>query len=58
MRRILVERAHARRTLKQGSVGPAVTFDDGLLIAPAAGPDRVALDDAFKDLGRGRHFGE
>jgi RNA polymerase sigma factor (TIGR02999 family) len=50
MRRILVERARARRTLKRGSGGPAVTFDEGLLIGPAAGPDLVALDDALKDL--------
>ena len=50
MRRILVERARARRTLKRGSAGPAVTFDEGLLISPAGGPDLVALDDALKDL--------
>jgi len=50
MRRILVERARARRTLKRGSGGPAVTLDEGLLITPAAGPDLVALDDALKDL--------
>jgi len=27
-----------RRTLKRGSGGPAVTLDEGLLMAPAAGP--------------------
>jgi RNA polymerase sigma-70 factor (ECF subfamily) len=37
MRRILVERARTRRTLKRGSGGPAVTFDEGLLIAGGAG---------------------
>jgi RNA polymerase sigma factor (TIGR02999 family) len=50
MRRILVERARARRTLKRGSAGPAVALDEGLVIAPTAGPDLVALDDALKDL--------
>ena len=56
MRRILVERARARRTLKRSNDGPAVTFDERLLMVPEAGPDLVALDDALKDLGRGRYL--
>lgn len=50
MRRILVERARSRHTIKRGSGGAAVSLDEGLLMSPAPGPDLVALDDALKDL--------
>jgi len=50
MRRILVERARSRRTIKRGSDAPPVVLDEGLLMSPSPGPDLVALDDALQAL--------
>jgi RNA polymerase sigma factor (TIGR02999 family) len=53
MRRLLVERARARRASKRGGPQVQVTLDDALLAGPADGPDTVdliALDTALKRL--------
>lgn len=50
MRRILVERARARRALKRGG-GPArVTLDEGLLAHTGRPIDVIALDEALQRL--------
>jgi RNA polymerase sigma factor (TIGR02999 family) len=53
MRRLLVERARARRAAKRGGGQVLVTYDEGLLQAPA-GPalDLIALDAALTRLTR------
>ena len=50
MRRVLVDHARARRSLKRGGEGRHVELDEELLVA--GGPDRdlVSLDDALKAL--------
>jgi RNA polymerase sigma factor (TIGR02999 family) len=50
MRRILVDHARARRSLKRGGEGRPVTLDEELVVA--GGPDRdlVSLDDALQAL--------
>jgi RNA polymerase sigma factor (TIGR02999 family) len=49
MRRILVDHARARRTLKRG--GPQAShLDEGLVVAKELPHDFVALDDALKAL--------
>jgi RNA polymerase sigma factor (TIGR02999 family) len=50
MRRILVDHARARRSLKRGGEGRPVELDEELLVA--GGPDRdlVSLDDALQAL--------
>jgi RNA polymerase sigma-70 factor, ECF subfamily len=50
MRRILVDHARARRSLKRGGEGRPVTLDEQLVVA--GGPDRdlVSLDDALQAL--------
>ena len=53
MRRLLVERARARRASKRGGPRVQVTLDETLLAGPAAGPDAVdlvALDAALSQL--------
>jgi RNA polymerase sigma factor (TIGR02999 family) len=50
MRRILVDRARARRSLKRGGEVRAVSFDEDLLVAGPPRRDLVALDDALHAL--------
>jgi RNA polymerase sigma factor (TIGR02999 family) len=50
MRRILVDLARARRSLKRGGEVQAVSLDDALMVSPEPGPDLVALDDALQAL--------
>jgi RNA polymerase sigma factor (TIGR02999 family) len=56
MRRLLVERARARRAAKRGGNDVRVTLDDGLIaVRGRGGPepiDLVALDVALNDLAR------
>jgi RNA polymerase sigma factor (TIGR02999 family) len=51
MRRILVDHARARRSLKRGGDGHAVTLDEEYLLTPQPSRDLVSLDDALKALG-------
>ena len=50
MRRILVDAARSRRSLKRGAGVRQVPLDDGLVVAPESGQDLVALDDALEAL--------
>ena len=50
IRRILVDHARSRRSLKRGGDGMAVSLDEALLVWRERGPDLVALDDALKTL--------
>jgi ECF sigma factor len=50
MRRILVDSARARGNDKRGGGIPKVSLDEGLLAAPQAGADLVALDAALHAL--------
>jgi RNA polymerase sigma factor (TIGR02999 family) len=50
MRRILVDHARARRTLKRGGPDAMVTFDDELVVAKEPRHDFVALEDALQAL--------
>jgi RNA polymerase sigma-70 factor (ECF subfamily) len=50
MRRILVDHARARRSLKRGGDGQPVTLDEQLLVAKTPDRDLVSLDDALKSL--------
>jgi RNA polymerase sigma factor (TIGR02999 family) len=50
MRRILVDRARSRRSLKRGRDAQPVSFDEALVLSPEPGQDLVALDDALKTL--------
>lgn len=50
MRRILVDRARARRNEKRGGGAPRLTLDEALLPAKTAGHDVEALDDALNAL--------
>ena len=52
MRRLLVERARARRASKRGGGQVMVTYDEALLHSPGAGPsvDLIALDAALTNL--------
>jgi RNA polymerase sigma-70 factor, ECF subfamily len=50
MRRILVDSARARGNDKRGGGIPKVSLDEGLLAAPQAGADLVALDAALQAL--------
>ena len=50
MRRILVDHARSRRTMKRGGAGPRVTFDDALVAAHEPRHDFVALEDALQAL--------
>jgi RNA polymerase sigma factor (TIGR02999 family) len=49
IRRILVDHARSRRSLKRGG-GVAVSLDEALLVSQERGADLVALDDALKTL--------
>ena len=50
MRRILVDFARGRRSLKRGGAVKQVSLDEALVISPERGEDIVALDDALKVL--------
>ena len=50
MRRILVDHARARQSLKRGADAPQVSFDEALAVLPERALDLVALDDALEDL--------
>jgi len=50
MRRILVDLARSRRSLKRGGEAQAVSLDDALVVSQESGPDLVALDDALRTL--------
>jgi len=50
MRRILVDFARSRRSLKRGGDAPTVSLEEGLIVTSARGADMVALDDALKTL--------
>ena len=52
MRRILVDRARARRTAKRGGMAARVTFDEGLAVTGEPGQELVALDDALEALAK------
>jgi RNA polymerase sigma factor (TIGR02999 family) len=50
MRRILVDFARSRRSLKRGGQTLTVSLEEGLIVSRARGADVVALDDALKKL--------
>jgi len=50
MRRILVDHARTRRSLKRGGEGHAVSLDEELLVSPSPDRDLVSLDDALRAL--------
>jgi len=50
MRRILVDRARARRAQKRASPATRVAFDEALVVTNEPREDFVALDDALKAL--------
>ena len=50
MRRILVDFARSRRSLKRGGDAPTVSLEEGLIVSSGRGADVVALDDALKTL--------
>ncbi|MGH9768946.1 MAG: sigma-70 family RNA polymerase sigma factor [Blastocatellia bacterium] len=51
MRRILVDFARSRKSLKRGAEARQVTLDDSLDISSERGADLIALDDALNTLG-------
>jgi RNA polymerase sigma factor (TIGR02999 family) len=52
MRRILVDRARARRRLKRGGCSRRVDIDMAAVPLDAPGDDLIVLDEALTDLGR------
>ncbi|HEX5080546.1 MAG TPA: sigma-70 family RNA polymerase sigma factor [Blastocatellia bacterium] len=50
MRRILVDFARSRKSLKRGAEARLVTLDDSLEVSSERGADLVALDDALNTL--------
>ena len=50
MRRILVDFARSRRSLKRGGETLTVSLEEVSIVSPGAGADVVALDDALKTL--------
>ncbi len=50
MRRILVDFARTRGSLKRGGDAPTVSLEEGLIVSGVRGADLVALDDALKTL--------
>jgi RNA polymerase sigma factor (TIGR02999 family) len=52
MRRVLVDYARTRKSLKRGAGAPLLSLDEAAPLAAAKSPDLVALDDALAALGR------
>jgi len=50
MRRILVDLARSRHSLKRGGDASTLSLEEGLIVSPERGADVVALDDALKTL--------
>jgi RNA polymerase sigma factor (TIGR02999 family) len=50
MRRILVDHARSRKSLKRGAGTRKVSLDEALTVSPGPGADLVALDDALQAL--------
>ena len=50
MRRILVDSARSRGSLKRGGGDQRMTFDEGLLVSPEREEDFIRLDDALREL--------
>jgi RNA polymerase sigma factor (TIGR02999 family) len=50
MRRILVDHARSRRSLKRGRGAPQVTLDEAFAVSMSPGPDLIAVDDALNAL--------
>jgi len=50
MRRILVDLARSRHSLKRGGDASTLSLEEGLIVSPELGADVVALDDALKTL--------
>jgi RNA polymerase sigma factor (TIGR02999 family) len=50
MRRILVDFARSRRSLRRGGDVQAVALEEALVVSPEPGADLVALDDALQAL--------
>ena len=50
MRRILVDFARSRHSLKRGGEAPAISLDEAGVVPPERPADLVALDDALKAL--------
>ncbi len=50
MRRILVDAARARSSLKRGGDAVRIPFEEGLATAPGRDRELIALDDALKEL--------
>jgi RNA polymerase sigma factor (TIGR02999 family) len=51
MRRILVDFARARQSLKRGGSACQVSLDESLVVSPERGADLLALDEALERLG-------
>jgi RNA polymerase sigma-70 factor (ECF subfamily) len=52
MRRILVEFARSRRSVRRGGDPPKVEFEEATVSPPERNPDLVALDDALNALAK------
>ena len=52
MRRVLVDFARSRGSLKRGGPDQSVTFDEGLVVSAERDGDFIALDDALEELAR------
>ena len=50
MRRVLVDSARSRGSLKRGGEDQRMTFDEGLLVSPEREEDFIRLDDALREL--------
>lgn len=50
MRRILVDFARARQSLRRGGRACQVSLDEGLVVSPERGADMLALDEALERL--------
>jgi RNA polymerase sigma factor (TIGR02999 family) len=52
MRRLLVDRARARRTAKRGGDMPPLSLDEAVVTAPERTSDLVAIDEALEGLAK------
>ena len=50
MRRILVDSARKRGSLKRGGADQRMTFDEGLVLSPEKEGDLIELDEALREL--------